>query len=62
VGARPGALARVGIDPVLAVCRDDDPGSIRTLEHYDATLLSTELRGAVRLRRYAISKSHKRPG
>jgi predicted acetyltransferase len=54
--------SRVGIDPVLAVCRDDDPGSIRTLEHYDATLLSTELRGAVRLRRYAISKSHKRPG
>ena len=54
--------ARVGIDPVVAVCRDDNAGSIGTLEHYDAVLLATELREGTRLRRYAISRSHKRPG
>ncbi|WP_251009139.1 GNAT family N-acetyltransferase [Curtobacterium sp. ISL-83] len=54
--------SRVGIDPVLVVCRDDNAPSIATLEHYDATLLSTELRGGVELRRYGISKSHRRPG
>jgi hypothetical protein len=32
------------------------------LEHYDAVLLSTERRGGVRLRRYAIARSHRRPG
>ena len=54
--------SRVGIDPVVAVCRDDNAGSIGTLEHYDATLLATELRGETQLRRYAIPRSHKRPG
>ncbi|WP_396289785.1 GNAT family N-acetyltransferase [Curtobacterium sp. KT1] len=54
--------SRIGIDPVLAVCRDDNVGSIATLERYDATLVSTERRGPVRLRHYAISKSHRRPG
>ncbi|PZE32231.1 MULTISPECIES: GNAT family N-acetyltransferase [unclassified Curtobacterium] len=54
--------SRVGIDPVIAVCRDDNDGSIGVLEHYDAVLLSTERRGGVRLRRYAIARSHRRPG
>jgi predicted acetyltransferase len=54
--------SRVGIDAVVAVCRDDNVGSIGTLEHYDATLLATELRGGTRLRRCAISRSHRRPG
>jgi len=46
--------ARMGIDPVLAVCRDDNVGSIATLEHHRASLVSTELRGDVRVRRYSI--------
>jgi len=54
--------SRIGIDPVLAVCRDDNVGSIAMLEHYSATLVSTERRGTVRLRHYAIARSHKRPG
>jgi predicted acetyltransferase len=54
--------SRVGIDPVVAVCRDDNVGSIGMLEHYDASLLAIEVRGETRLRRYAIPRSHKRPG
>lgn len=54
--------SRIDIDPVIAVCRDDNAGSIAVIEHYSATLVATELHGTVRLRRYAISRSHKRPG
>lgn len=53
---------RIGIDPVIAVCRDDDDASIATLEHYGAVLVATERHEGVRLRRYAITKSHRRPG
>ncbi|WP_420369313.1 GNAT family N-acetyltransferase [Curtobacterium sp. L1-20] len=47
--------SRIGIDPVLAVCRDDNSGSTATLERHGAVLVSTELRGPVRLRHYAIA-------
>jgi predicted acetyltransferase len=42
------------VDPLIAICHDDNEASIGTLEHHGATLLSTELRGGVRVRRYAI--------
>lgn len=54
--------SRVGIYPVVAVRRDDNAGLIGMLEHYDASLLAIELHGGTRLRRYAIPRSHKRPG
>jgi predicted acetyltransferase len=50
--------AGMGIDPVLAVCRDDNAASIATISHFDATLLSTEQHGEVRVRRYALAAAH----
>jgi predicted acetyltransferase len=50
--------ARMGTDPVLAVCRDDNASSIGTLEHFDASLESIETHGDVRVRRYAIRAVH----
>jgi predicted acetyltransferase len=46
--------ARRGLDPVLAVCRDDNAGSIATLEHHGAAMLSIERRGAVSVRWYSL--------
>lgn len=54
--------SRIGIDPVVIVCREDNAGTIAMMEHYSATLVSTERRGSVRVRHYAVSRSHKRPG
>lgn len=44
----------LGIDPVLALCLDDNAGSIATLERHGATLEAIERHGTVRMRRYAI--------
>ncbi|MFJ3036146.1 GNAT family N-acetyltransferase [Curtobacterium pusillum] len=46
--------ARFGVDPVIAVCRDDNPGSIATIEHHGAVLIAVEQHGAVHVRRYSI--------
>lgn len=50
-----------GVDPVLAVCRDDNVGSIATLEHFDATLQETKDDDGVRVRHYALSTARFRP-
>jgi predicted acetyltransferase len=47
--------AGVGIDPVLAGCREDNAGSVATLERFGATLLRTEVHGSVRVGHYAIA-------
>lgn len=47
--------ATLGVDPVFAVCRDDNAGSIATLEHFGATLLETKDDDGVRVRHYALS-------
>ncbi|OIH96536.1 GNAT family N-acetyltransferase [Curtobacterium sp. MCBA15_001] len=48
--------AAAGIDPVVAFCLDDNPGSIATLERCGATLESIEQHGALRVRRYAFRR------
>lgn len=46
--------ADAGIDPVLAVCRDDNAGSRATLERNGAILTRTEQRGTTLLRHYEL--------
>ena len=46
--------AKLGVDPVLAVCRDDNAGSIATLEHFGAVLRETTDDDGVRVRHYAL--------
>lgn len=46
--------AAIGIDPVIAVCRDDNAGSVAVLEGFTSEWTDTEQHGDVRVRRFAL--------
>lgn len=49
--------ARMGIDPVTAVCLDDNRASRATIERAGGVLDGLEQRGSMTLRRYSIPKT-----
>jgi predicted acetyltransferase len=51
--------AQIGIDPVIAVCLDDNDASIATLERAGGRLERVEDRGTATVRLYSLATSRR---